>query len=48
MKDVMKSLSDLVNDSEDYSGEPMKAISISVTEIFTVLSSNKRMAIFRV
>ena len=32
----MKSLSDLVNDSEDYSGEPVgepaKAISISVTE----------------
>ena len=29
----MKSLSDLVNDSEDCSGEPAKAISISVTHL---------------
>ena len=31
-------LSDLVNESEDYSGEPMEATSISVTELFTLFS----------
>ena len=35
---VMKSLSDLVNDSEDCSGEPAKAIFTSVTELLTVFS----------
>ena len=29
----MKNLSDLANNSEDWSGEPAKAISISVTEL---------------
>ena len=38
---VMKSLSDLVNDTEEYSGEWAKAISISVTERFTVFSMRK-------
>ena len=35
---VMKSLSDLVNDSKDYSGEPKRVISISITELFMVFS----------
>ena len=35
---VMKSLSPLVSDSEDCSGELLKAISSSVTELFTVFS----------
>ena len=33
----MKNLSDLANNSEDCSGEPAKAISISVTELTHVL-----------
>ena len=40
----MKSLSDLVDDSEDCSGQPVKGISISVTEptfSFGVLTSHE-------
>ena len=32
----MKSLSDVVNDSEDCSGEPAKAIFTSVTELLSL------------
>ena len=32
-------MNNLVNDSENYSGEPTKAISISVTELFTETSA---------